>query len=57
MHFAPFPYLDPGAGSLLIQLIICGICASPFAAIMAIIALIRSHGKGPQGKTSSTEEK
>ena len=30
MHFAPLPYLDPGSGSFLIQLIFaCGICGSP----------------------------
>jgi hypothetical protein len=54
MYLASLSYLDPRSGSLVIQLILCGICASPFATIIAMIAWLRSHGKKSQAKP--TEE-
>jgi hypothetical protein len=58
MQFTPPPYLDPGAGSFLIQLLIgaCTFCGTPAAAIVAIIAFFRYRGKKSKEQTSSTNE-
>jgi hypothetical protein len=51
MHYAPLPYLDPGSGSFLIQLLI--------AALLGVgIALRASWGKikGLFGKKATTDE-
>lgn len=58
MHFAPSPYLDPGAGSFIIQLMIaaCMFCGTPAAALATIIALFRYLGKKSNERTSPTNE-
>ena len=57
MHFAPLPYLDPGSGSFIIQLIMAScICGTPAAAIAAIIAWVRRSAKKPDAQSNSTEE-
>ena len=58
MQFTPHPYLDPGAGSFLIQLLIaaCMFCGTPAAAIASIVALIRYLGKKSKEQTSSTDD-
>ena len=58
MHFAPIPYLDPGSGSVLIQLIVgfCVLCGTPAAAVAAVIAFLRQRAKKPKDDTISTKE-
>ncbi len=55
------PYLDPGSGSFLIQLVIaaimgCGLCATPAAAIAAILAFFHFRGKESKEQTDLTKE-
>ncbi len=61
MQLIPPPYLDPGAGSFFIQLLIaaimgCGICVTTAAAIAAILAFFHFREKKAREQTSSTEE-
>jgi len=57
MLFEHPPYLDPGSGSFLIQLIFaCGICGTPAAAIAAILAFFRRRKKKTDKDESSVED-
>ncbi len=61
MHFMPPPYLDPSAGSFLIQLLIaavlgCGLCGTPAAAVAAILAFFHFRSKKSNEQTSSMNE-
>jgi hypothetical protein len=55
MQFTPSLYLDPGAGSFLIQLLIgaCAFCGTPAAAIAAIVAFFRYQGKKSKEQNES----
>ena len=57
MHFSPLPYLDPGTGSLMIQLITAGcLCGTPAAIIAAVIAFVRRLAKKSDNQSNSIEE-
>jgi hypothetical protein len=61
MYFMLPPYLDPGSGGFLIQLLIaavmgCGLCGTPAAAIAAILAFFHFRGKKPNEQTDSVNK-
>ena len=57
MHFAPLPYLDPGSGLLIIQLIYgCAFCGAPLAVIATVVAFLRRSIKKNNKEVPSIEE-
>ncbi len=61
MYFILPPYLDPGSGSFIIQLLIaaivgCGICGTPAAAVAAILAFFHFREKKSKEQASSINE-
>ena len=58
MHFTPPPYLDPGSGSVILQLVwACLTCGSPIAAASAIFAFFLKKRKSEKIDLSTINKK
>ena len=57
MHFSPLPYLDPGSGSILIQMLIAALLGTGIFIRMQWARIKKWFGIKPQTEEDDDEEK